>query len=219
MNKSPQIAKSIAESLTKSATKNSASPASQQDVVNLFSKRGLTISTVESGNNSILPPGLSLNSAVSIIPTSPHKTMDLVDLTGPDKPKKYSPCEICPRTFATSDQLYEHVATAHKSNSNPYRCNLCKFIGQNPEGLNRHKLTAHKLEINNSSFVIPIVDLSKSNSIAKLRSLGITSYLPVSQLDNQGGQFGVPIMTFGKKGNLEAFNATNYFSLGPMRYT
>jgi len=28
---------------------------------------------VDNGNNSILPAGLSLNSAVSIIPTSPHK--------------------------------------------------------------------------------------------------------------------------------------------------
>jgi len=28
---------------------------------------------VDNGNNSIIPAGLSLNSAVSIIPTSPHK--------------------------------------------------------------------------------------------------------------------------------------------------
>lgn len=48
MNKTPQIIKSLSESLTKSLTsanKPQATP-SQQDVVNLFSKRGLTISTV-----------------------------------------------------------------------------------------------------------------------------------------------------------------------------
>jgi len=50
MKKSPQIVKSISESLTKSiisqsVNKPSTNP-SQQDVVNLFSKRGLTISTV-----------------------------------------------------------------------------------------------------------------------------------------------------------------------------
>jgi len=45
MNKTPPIVKSLSESLTKSAIKSPAAP-SQQDVVNLFSKRGLTISTV-----------------------------------------------------------------------------------------------------------------------------------------------------------------------------
>ncbi|XP_060867324.1 uncharacterized protein LOC132942717 isoform X3 [Metopolophium dirhodum] len=247
LNKTPQIAKSIAESLTKSATKNSASPASQQDVVNLFSKRGLTISTVDNGNNSILPAGLSLNSAVSIIPTSPHKvpsnvpkkvsnsvsnmaskhvppkvptqSMDCVDLTGPDKPKKYYPCEICCKTYTSSEKLYEHTSIAHKSTSIPYRCNLCTFVGQNPEVLNRHKLTVHKSEMNNTSFVIPVVDLSKLSTVNKLRNLGVTSYIPVSQLENQSGQFGVPIMSFGKKSNLlDGMNATNFFNLGTIRH-
>ncbi|XP_001949742.2 dual specificity protein kinase splA isoform X2 [Acyrthosiphon pisum] len=219
LNKTPQIAKSIAESLTKSATKNSASPASQQDVVNLFSKRGLTISTVDNGNNSILPPGLSLNSAVSIIPTSPHKSVDCVDLTGPDKPKKYYPCEICSKTYTTAEKLYEHTSIAHKSNSIPFRCNLCTFVGQSPEALNRHKLTVHKSEMNNTSFVIPVVDLNKPSTVNKLRNLGVTSYIPVSQLDNQSGQFGVPIMSFGKKSNLlDGMNATNFFNLGTIRH-
>lgn len=46
---SPQIVKSLSESLTKSVISqsvNKPSNPSQQDVVNLFSKRGLTISTV-----------------------------------------------------------------------------------------------------------------------------------------------------------------------------
>jgi len=45
----PQIVKSLSESLTKSVTSqsvNKPSNPSQQDVVSLFSKRGLTISTV-----------------------------------------------------------------------------------------------------------------------------------------------------------------------------
>lgn len=43
-----QVAKSLSESLTKSLTTPNKSPVTptQQDVVNLFSKRGLTISTV-----------------------------------------------------------------------------------------------------------------------------------------------------------------------------
>lgn len=46
MNKTPQVVKSLSESLTKSLANKSAATPSQQDVVNLFSKRGLTISTV-----------------------------------------------------------------------------------------------------------------------------------------------------------------------------
>lgn len=43
----PAIVRSISESLTKSITSaNKAPTPNQQDVVNLFSKRGLTISTV-----------------------------------------------------------------------------------------------------------------------------------------------------------------------------
>jgi len=95
---------------------------------------------------------------------------------------------------------------------------LCTFIGQNPEALNRHKSTVHRSEVNNSSLVIPIVDLNRPATTAKLRNLGITHCIPVSQLDNQGGQFGMPIVSFGKKGNLlEGVNANLYFSMGPMR--
>ncbi|XP_060850697.1 uncharacterized protein LOC132929387 isoform X1 [Rhopalosiphum padi] len=248
LNKTPPIVKSIAESLTKSVTKNSASPASQQDVVNLFSKRGLTISTVDNGNNSTIPAGLSLNSAVSIIPTSPHKvpsnvpnkvssnapnnvsntvsknvprkiisqSMDTVDLTGPDKPKKYYPCEVCSKTYTSSEKMYEHLSIAHKSVSFPYKCNLCQFASQSIEALNRHKLS-HKSETNNTSMVIPIVDLSKSSTIFRMRQMGITNYIPIAQLDNQGGQFGVPIMTSNNKTAQEGLNFTSYFNFGSLR--
>jgi len=96
---------------------------------------------------------------------------------------------------------------------------LCTFIGQSPEGLNRHKLTVHKSEMNNTSFVIPVVDLNKPSTVNKLRNLGVTSYIPVSQLDNQGGQFALPILSFGKKSNLlDGMNATNFFNLGTVRH-
>jgi len=47
--------------------------------------------------------------------------MDCVDLTGPDKPKKYYPCEICCKTYTSAEKLYEHASIAHKSNSIPFR--------------------------------------------------------------------------------------------------
>lgn len=99
-----------------------------------------------------------------------------------------------------------------------YRCNQCAFGCQTLELWNRHKSTNHRSEINNSSLVIPIVDLSRPGTTTKLRSLGITQYIPVSQMNNQGGQFGVPIVTSGKKANLlEAMNTSTYFSFGTIR--
>lgn len=41
--------------------------------------------------------------------------MDTVDLTGPDKPKKYYPCEVCPKTYTSSEKMNEHLSIAHKS--------------------------------------------------------------------------------------------------------
>jgi len=47
--------------------------------------------------------------------------MDTVDLTGPDKPKKYYPCEVCSKTYTSSEKMYEHLSIAHKSVSFPYK--------------------------------------------------------------------------------------------------
>lgn len=221
---SPQIVQSLSESLTKSVTSHSVnkpSNSSQQDVVNLFSKRGLTISTVDSGKNSVnLPAGLSLNSAVSIIPTSPLKRVDTVDLTGPDKPreKKFWPCEVCSKTYASIETLYEHISIVHKSYSLPYKCTLCSLSFPNGDILNRHKLSYHKSEVNTSiPFVIPILDLTKPATVSKLRSMGITNYVPVTQISNNSEQFGVPIMSIARPGSMEGLKCTNFFNLGSIR--
>lgn len=47
--------------------------------------------------------------------------------------------------------------------------------------------------------------------------MGVTNYLPVAQLDNQGGQFGVPIMSVANPGTLEGLKYTNFFNLGTVR--
>lgn len=41
--------------------------------------------------------------------------MDTVDLTGPDKPKKYWPCDVCSKTYQNLDKMYEHITAVHKS--------------------------------------------------------------------------------------------------------
>lgn len=66
--------------------------------------------------------------------------------------------------------------------------------------------------------VIPIVDLSKSTTIFRLKQMGITNYIPIAQMDNQGGQFGVPIMTSNNRSAQEGLKCTNYFNFGNIRH-
>ncbi|VVC43154.1 Hypothetical protein CINCED_3A002219 [Cinara cedri] len=218
---SPTIVKSLSESLTKSITSANKSQANhtQQDVVNLFSKRGLTISTVDTVNNISIPAGLSLNSAVSIIPTSPAKTVDTVDLTGPDsRPKKFWPCEICSKTYLSVETLYEHVSAAHKTVQLSYKCNLCSLSFPSGELLYRHKQSFHKTDVNtNSQFVIPIMDISKNGSIARMNAMGITNYMPLAQMEQQNGQFAFPIMSTARPGSMDGLKFTHFLSLGCIR--
>lgn len=99
-----------------------------------------------------------------------------------------------------------------------YRCNLCTASFPNGDILKRHKATIHKTEFNpNVPFVIPILDLTKPGTVSKLQSMGITNYVPVGQLDNQGGQFGVPIMNTARPGSMEGLKYSNFFNLGCIR--
>lgn len=99
-----------------------------------------------------------------------------------------------------------------------FRCNLCKSSFPNPEMLRRHKLTNHKQEESLSNpFVIPILDLSKSSTVAKLQSMGVTNYVPVAQLDNHGSQYGLPIMNISRPGSVDGLKYTNFFNLGSVR--
>lgn len=84
--------------------------------------------------------------------------------------------------------------------------------------LNHHKTSFHKLEMNSSiPFVIPILDLSKPGSAARLQAMGITNYLPVAQLNHQGGNYGVPIMSISRAGTVEGLKYTDFFDLGCIR--
>jgi len=66
-------------------------------------------------------------------------------------------------------------------------------------------------------FVIPILDFTKPTTVSKLKSMGVTSYVPVAQLDNNGGQFGVPIMSVTRPGSVDGLKYTNFFNLGCIR--
>lgn len=65
--------------------------------------------------------------------------------------------------------------------------------------------------------VIPILDLNKHGNLAKLQAMGISNYLPVAQLDHQGGNYGVPIMSISRPGSVEGLKYTDFFNLGCIR--
>lgn len=86
-----------------------------------------------------------------------------------------------------------------------------------------HKQTYHKSETStsnhssNSSLIIPILDLNKPGTTSRLQSMGITSYLPVSQMDNQGGEYAIPIMSTSRQGSIDNLKYTHYLNLGSLR--
>jgi len=89
---------------------------------------------------------------------------------------------------------------------------------QNADILNHHKLSCHKKEVNsNIPFVIPILDFTNAGTVSKLKSMGVTNYVPVAQLDNHGGQFGVPIMSVTRPGSVDGLRFSNFFNLGCVR--
>jgi len=69
--------------------------------------------------------------------------------------------------------------------------------------------------------VIPIVDLNIPDSIRRLKLSGVTNYIPISQLNNQGNQYGVPIMSVDSydRQNLDGLQFSSFFNLGPLRKT
>lgn len=62
--------------------------------------------------------------------------------------------------------------------------------------------------------VIPILDINQPDLVTRLRTMGVTNYIPVSQLGNQDGNYGMPIMNISQPGSLEGLKYTNFFSLG-----
>lgn len=69
----------------------------------------------------------------------------------------------------------------------------------------------------NIPLIIPIFDVNKPSTVAKMQSMGISSYMPVTQLDNQNGHYGVPIMSTSRPGSLDGLKYTDFFHLGCVR--
>ena len=110
------------------------------------------------------------------------------------------------------------------------RCNLCPAQYPTASALSIHKQTYHKDHVEmfgpnaGIELALPVVDLKSPQVLSRLSSLGIQSYIPLSQLSAQtGGYFGLPIITIdGARNpntcNLGALGATSILSLGPLKH-
>ncbi|XP_015116084.1 COPII coat assembly protein sec16 isoform X2 [Diachasma alloeum] len=166
-------------------------------------------------------------------------TVDLTqDTPGPEAariirrgrpPRSALTCQICDKTFASQEILMQHMTSHRGTNKLLHKCNLCTAQYPNAQALAVHKQTYHKdMEVASTNggteLAIPVVDLKSPQALNRLQSLGIHSYIPLSQLSAQtGGYFGLPIITIdGPRNqnscNLGALGATSILSLGPLKH-
>ncbi|KAK2582126.1 hypothetical protein KPH14_004492 [Odynerus spinipes] len=144
-------------------------------------------------------------------------------------PRYLLTCQMCEKSFQNQDMLTQHMATHRATNKLLHKCNLCSAQYPTAQALTTHKQTYHK-EVDTmpqnggTELAIPVVDLKSAQVLNRLSSLGIQSYIPLSQLSAQtGGYFGLPIITIdGARNpntcNLGALGATSILSLGPLKH-
>ncbi|XP_034947129.1 histone acetyltransferase KAT6A-like isoform X2 [Chelonus insularis] len=136
-------------------------------------------------------------------------------------------CQICDKSFQNQEMLVQHMATHRTSNKLLHKCNLCTAQYPTAQDLLLHKQNYHKddsISTNGIELAIPVVDLKSPQTLNRLTSLGIQSYIPLSQLSAQtNGYFGLPIITIDSPRNPNSYNlaalgATSILSLGPLKY-
>ncbi|XP_017875771.1 uncharacterized protein LOC108622418 isoform X2 [Ceratina calcarata] len=164
-------------------------------------------------------------------------TVDLTQDTPPQMPivRRGRPsramlvCQVCEKNFPNQEMLTQHMATHRASNKLLHKCNLCPAQYPTIQALMTHKQAYHKevdtvAQNGGAELAIPVVDLKSPHVLNRLSSLGIQSYIPLSQLSVQtGGHFGLPIITIdGARNpntcNLGALGATSILSLGPLKH-
>ncbi|CAL1687882.1 unnamed protein product [Lasius platythorax] len=176
-----------------------------------------------------------INEQVERPPRPP--TVDLTQDTPPQMPvvrrgrppRALLTCQVCDKNFQNQDMLTQHMATHRTTSKLLHRCNLCPAQYPTVQALTTHKQTYHKevdtvAQNGGAELALPVVDLKSPHVLNRLSSLGIQSYIPLSQLSAQtGGYFGLPIITIdGARNsstcNLGALGATSILSLGPLKH-
>lgn len=111
-----------------------------------------------------------------------------------------------------------------------FRCNQCTASFSTESDLGQHKSTFHRGRntagatatgnVTATDMVIPVVDLKQQHTISRLRSLGISNFIPISALGQNKGNFAIPIVTgtSGKNApSLRSLDATNSLRIGPLK--
>ncbi|XP_068990826.1 uncharacterized protein [Neodiprion pinetum] len=138
-------------------------------------------------------------------------------------------CQVCDKIFQNQEMLTQHMATHQTPSKLLHKCHQCPAQYPTAQALAQHIQTYHKetetmLQNGGAELALPVVDLKSHQVLNRLSSLGIQSYIPLSQLSAQtGGYFGLPIVTRdGVRNssicNLAALGANSVLSLGPLKY-
>lgn len=129
---------------------------------------------------------------------------------------------MCGKEFSSLASLESHRKLHKQSSSLGFKCDKCNSAFSSSGALNSHKSTAHSGRTG-SELAIPIVNLALPNTQMMLARAGITSFIPLSQLQTgRAMQFALPILnveTSGKvtRTSLEGLGATNVLMLGKLR--
>lgn len=131
------------------------------------------------------------------------------------------PCNICGKEFTNSANLEAHKALHQRSASSSFKCDKCSASFYSSTSLNMHKSNAHGSRLGNE-LAIPVVNLALPATQMMLSRAGITSYIPLSQLQTgQGMQYALPIINVETNGkvvsnSLDSLGATNVLLLGKL---
>lgn len=166
----------------------------------------------------------SSSSSVERPPRPP--TVDLTqELPSSASAASRHPCSQCDRTFPTAALLAEHARVHQQQQQSrmPYKCHLCTAGFSTQKGQQNHYTQFHQLQLSAADVAIPLVDLRAPVMVQRMAAMGIRSFLPLTNLQNRGGNgvVGIPILTLENLRNghmtLQQWGVSDVLSLGPAK--
>lgn len=215
-------------------------------VANILATRGITVTPAaktqkeaseqqsnnagtKNGSSQQSPPppvAINLNNAVSIIPNpsrgGPNTTQPQTNATSNarSRPQTVDLTEDEPVNQAV--QKGSSTAATVSKRTLPHQCDLCPAQYPTLQSLMTHRRSYHKTGAP-SELGVPVIDLRQPTVISKLQSIGIHNFIPLPQLGNGTGSFGLPIVSVNAAKNpsicnLSALGSGAVLPLGPLRH-
>lgn len=132
-------------------------------------------------------------------------------------------CKICKKMFMNHNSLAVHMTNAHPQCKLPiFKCDECPSSYPKLLQLQHHKRVFHNVTGPNREVGIPVVDLSQEDNLKRLGNLGIYSFIPLANREQDNGCFGIPVVSVhnmqnGLTSSLQALGADGLLSLGPLK--